>query len=288
MQSLFDNKATAAFRRRALARQTEGADFLLARAAEEMASRLSLVDRRFDLAAITSGNAGLIDPAFLAGTRHAQTRFADASADGKAWTETSEDHLSQDFAGLDLALSFMTLHETNDTPGALIQIRRALKQDGLFMAVFPAGNTLQELRESLIAAETELTGGAHARVYPFMDVRTAGSLLQRAGFALPVVDIETVTVRYKDMMTLVADLRSMGAANALAARPRSVAPKAMFAKAAAIYAERFAGKDGRIPATFEFVWMSGWAPSETQQKPARRGSASVSLATALENLEKKA
>jgi SAM-dependent methyltransferase len=193
--------------------------------------------------------------------------------------------LSLTEANLDLAMSFLTLHETDDTPGALVQIRKLLKPDGLFMGVMPAGDTLHELRECLLAAEAEITGGASPRVYPFADVRAAGALLQRAGFALPVVDAETLTVRYKDMFALMRELRSMGASNALLARSKVPASKDLFLRANALYSQRHAGPDGRIPATFTFVWMSGWAPSENQQKPARRGSANASLAEALNKIE---
>src|SRR4051794_8164799 len=144
------------------------------------------------------------------------------------------------------------------------------------------GGTLAELRESLIAAETELFGGASPRVAPFTDVRDAGALLQRAGFALPVADVETVTVRYDTMFGLLADLRAMGATNALAARSRRPGSRRLFARAAEIYAQRFSDPDGRVRATFAIVWMSGWAPDPSQQKPLRPGSAKVSLAKLLD------
>ena len=139
-----------------------------------------------------------------------------------------------------------------------------------------------ELRDSLLAAETELSGGVSPRVIPFADVRDIGGLLQRAGFALPVADVETVTVRYADMFALMRDLRAMGATNALVARSRSPATRALFARAAQIYAERFADPDGRIRATFSVLWMSGWAPDASQQKPLKPGSARMSLAEALD------
>ena len=174
-------------------------------------------------------------------------------------------------------MSLLSLQEANDLPGALIQIRRALRPDGLFLGAIAGGGTLAELRESLLAAETELYGGASPRVAPFTDVRDAGALLQRAGFALPVADVETVTVRYASMFGLLRDLRAMGASNALVARTRRPSRR-LFARAAEIYAERFADPDGRIRATFAIVWMSGWAPHASQQKPLKPGSATVSLA----------
>lgn len=250
-----------------------------------MADRLSFIDRKFERAAVTSGNLAFLDQGFLAGTRHAGTVFINEALNLNDWISASEESLSLPETNLDLAMSFLTLHETDDTPGALVQIRKTLKPDGLFMGVMPAGDTLHELRECLLAAEVEITGGASPRVYPFADVRAAGALLQRAGFALPVVDAETLTVRYKDMFALMRDLRSMGASNALLARSKVPASKDLFLRANALYSERHAGPDGRIPATFTFVWMSGWAPSENQQKPARRGSANASLAEALNTIE---
>ncbi len=285
MQSVFDKKAITSFRQRALAQGKDGADFLLAHVAKEMADRLSFIDRTFERTAVTSGNQAFLDTAFLAGTRHEGTAFIDEGPNRDDWISTSEESLPSSLTNLDLAMSFLTLHETDDTPGALVQIRKSLKPDGLFMGVMPAGDTLHELRECLLAAEVEMTGGASPRVYPFADVRAAGSLLQRAGFALPVVDSETLTVRYKDMFALMRDLRGMGASNALSARTKVPASRELFLRANSIYSERHAAPDGRIQATFTFVWMSGWAPSENQQKPAKRGSANASLADVLNTIE---
>jgi hypothetical protein len=147
--------------------------------------------------------------------------------------------------------------------------------------VLPASDTLNELRECLLAAETEISGGASPRVHPFVDVRSAGTLLQRAGYALPVVDQETITVRYSTMFDLMKDLRAMGASNALASRSRKPLKKSVIVRAAQLYAERFGQADGKIPATFSFLWLSGWAPDESQQKPLKPGSAKASLAKAL-------
>lgn len=287
MQSVFDKTAIARFRQRAITQAKEGADFLLGHVAQEMAERLSFIDRKFERAAVTSGHQAFLDATFLEDTRHKNMQFVSPSPHHGDWISTSEEKLSENLCELDLALSFLSLHETDDTPGALVQIRRALKPDGLFMGVMPAGDTLHELRECLLAAEAELTGGANPRVYPFADIRAAGSLLQRAGFALPVVDSETQTVRYKDMFALMHDLRAMGASNALLARSKVPATRALFLRANALYAERYAAADGRVPATFTFVWMSGWAPSENQQKPSKRGSANASMAEMLKTLEEK-
>ncbi|RVB60592.1 methyltransferase domain-containing protein, partial [Mesorhizobium sp. M7A.F.Ca.CA.002.04.1.1] len=183
---------------------------------------------------------------------------------------------------LDLAVSLLSLQAMNDIPGMLIQIRRALRPDGLFLGAFAGAGTLFELRESLLAAETELYGGASPRVAPFTDVRDAGALLQRAGLALPVADVETVTVRYASLFNLIADLRAMGETNALTDRSRRPGSRKLFARAAEIYAERFSDPDGRVRASFSIVWMSGWAPDASQQKPLKPGSAKVSLKTILE------
>jgi hypothetical protein len=163
----------------------------------------------------------------------------------------------------------------------LVQIRRALRPDGLFLGCMAGAGTLAELREALLAAETELTGGASPRVAPLVDVRDAGALLQRAGFALPVADHETVTVRYDSMFSLMRDLRAMGATSSLAARSRKPARRELFMRAAEIYSARFSDPDGRVRATFSTIWLSGWAPHASQQQPARRGSATMSLAEAL-------
>jgi SAM-dependent methyltransferase len=275
IEEIFDITAISRFRERALGLNRQDSDFLIVRMAEDMAERLSCVNRKFQHAAITSWNMRFVPENFLHNTRHKETRFA--SFEGR----DSEERLDDAPRDLDLALSFLSLHETNDTPGALVQIRQTLKPDGLFMGVMPGGDTLHELRQCLIEAEMEICGGASPRVYPFADVRSVGSLLQRAGFALPVVDSETITVRYNDIFALMRDLRGMGAANALMARSKSSTRRSMFLRAAAIYQEKYGQSDGKIPATFTFIWMSGWAPDASQQKPSKRGSATVSLGAVL-------
>lgn len=284
VETIFDMGAIQLFRERAKRLNVDGADFLLKRAVDEMADRLGFVDRTFKNVAITSGNADLIAPDFLQSTRHENAIFALNQNDPANTTHLSEEFLPSHFQDLDLALSFLSLHQTNDTPGALVQIRQSLKPDGLFMGVMSGSETLPELRQSLLEAETELCGGASPRVYPFADVRSVGSLLQRAGFALPVVDSETITVRYADMFALIRDLRSMGAGNGLINRSRKPLKRSVLFRAAEIYQEKYAQSDGRIPATFTFIWMSGWAPHASQPKPAKRGSATVSLNEALRKI----
>jgi SAM-dependent methyltransferase len=181
----------------------------------------------------------------------------------------------------DLAVSLLALQGVNDLPGALVQARRALKPDGLFLGCLLAGATLTELRQAFAAAEAEVEGGISPRVAPFADVRDLGGLLQRAGFALPVADVEAVTVRYPDPFALMRDLRAMGLTNALVHRRKTPLRRATLLPAAAIYAERFADADGRLRATFELAWLSGWAPHASQQRPLRPGSAKARLADAL-------
>lgn len=285
MQPLFDTRLLIARKRRALSRPVAGADFLLARAAEELADRLATVERRFENAVAAFCVTPAARDAMLASGKAAKVQRieADAAFLGEDDGQVAEPEiLPLEPESADLIVSLLALQEVNDVPGMLVQIRRALKPDGLFLAAMAGADTLTELRESLLAAETELSGGVSPRVSPFTDVRDAGALLQRAGFALPVADIDTVTVRYDHMFALIRDLRAMGATNALTDRSRRPASRALFARAAQIYAERFSDHDGRVRATFSFVWLSGWAPHASQQKPLKPGSAQVSLAKILD------
>ncbi|MBV9903882.1 MAG: SAM-dependent methyltransferase, partial [Alphaproteobacteria bacterium] len=199
----------------------------------------------------------------------------------------TDEHLDvADGVGFELAASILKLHTVNDLPGVLVQVRRALKPDGLFMAALFGGETLTELRQSLAAAEIEVTGGVSPRVAPFADVRDLGGLLQRAGFALPVADVERTVVRYSDFFALVRDLRVMGETNALVERSRRPMRREMLAAAMAHYAAHFADADGKLRATFDIVYLTGWAPHESQQQPLKPGSATARLADALGTAEK--
>jgi SAM-dependent methyltransferase len=182
---------------------------------------------------------------------------------------------------LDLVVSALALQFVNDLPGTLIQIRRALKPDGLFLGALIGGESLAELRAAFAEAEAEVEGGASPRVAPFADLRDLGALLQRAGFALPVTDIDRVTVRYESPLALMRDLRRMGAGNVLIERRRKPLRRATLRRLFEIYAEKFSDPDGRVRATFEIVWLSGWAPHESQQQPLKPGSARARLADAL-------
>ncbi|HEV7385394.1 MAG TPA: methyltransferase domain-containing protein, partial [Phenylobacterium sp.] len=188
-------------------------------------------------------------------------------------------------ASLDLIVSTLGLHWTNDVVGALVQIRRALKPDGLFLGALLGGSTLTELRQALTDAESEILGGAGSRVSPFADSRDAAGLLQRAGFALPVADVDRVSVSYEHPLKLLADLRHMGETNVLADRHPRGLTRTLLARASEIYAERFAGSDGRVTATFEIVTLTGWAPHASQQQPLKPGSAKMRLADALGTIE---
>ncbi|WP_417516806.1 methyltransferase domain-containing protein [Minwuia sp.] len=247
-----------------------------------MADRLLDVNRSFDLALVPGGRAPL--PAGLIGQQgrigHAVTmdlslRFA---RNGIVADEAFLPFAAQSF---DLIFSPLALHWVNDLPGALIQLRRALKPDGLLLAAMFGGGTLIELRQCLMAAELEIEGGASPRVSPFAELGDASGLLQRAGFALPVADMDTITVTYAHPLKLLADLRGMGEQNAVIERRRTFLRRATLLRAMEIYVERFGMADGRVPATFEIIYLTGWSPHESQQKPLRPGEASLRLADAL-------
>jgi SAM-dependent methyltransferase len=254
------------------------ADFLLARAAQDLAERLDPVLRSFPLA-LDVGTPTKAAAEALAGRAQRTVRLSPVPEPGAVLGD--EERLPFADERFDLAVSLLALQCVNDLPGALVQIRRALKPDGLFVGCLLGGSTLTELRQAFTQAEAEVEGGASPRVAPFADVRELGGLLQRAAFALPVADSEPVRVRYADPFALMRDLRAMGLTNALHDRRRTPLKRTMLWRAASLYAERFADADGRIPATFELIWLSGWAPHESQQKPLRPGSARMRLADAL-------
>jgi SAM-dependent methyltransferase len=286
LQPIIDTSLWLARKRRALARPVSGADFLMRRAAEDLAERLGAVERKFGKAAVlfcqTPAAVDVLAESCKV-TDIVRVETDTVFLGGGPGLVAPQETVPFEPESLDLAVSLLSLQAMNDIPGMLVQIRRALRPDGLFLGAFAGAGTLAELRESLLAAETELYGGASPRVIPFTDVRDAGALLQRAGLALPVADVETVTVRYDSLFGLIADLRAMGETSALADRIRRPGTRTLFARAAEIYAERFSDADGRVRASFSIVWMSGWAPDASQQKPLKRGSATVSLKTLLEN-----
>lgn len=281
--ALFDRKL---LRARLVRASRDPVTFLIERVADDVALRLSAVLRPFELA------VDLGTP-----TDDVRRRLADrvgrlvVAGNGAARDITvmaDEEALPFRDGSLDLVVSALALQFVHDLPGTLIQIRRALKPDGLFLAALVGGSSLHELREAFAGAEAEIDGGVSPRVAPFADLRDLGALLQRAGFALPVTDVDRVMVRYDSPLALMHDLRRMGAANALTDRRRRPLRRATLRRMMEIYAERFAGGDGRVHATFEIVWLSGWAPHESQQKPLAPGSAKSRLSDALHVQERSA
>jgi SAM-dependent methyltransferase len=280
---IFDRVLLRTRRRRAAA--LGPATFLLDRVADDLADRLAAVLRRFDQA-LDLGTPGNAVRTVLARLGSVGGIVAmDTVLEGKGATArfviADEEALPFGDAVFDLVVSALSLQFVNDLPGALVQIRRALKPDGLFVAALIGGETLTELRQAFAAAESEIEGGVSPRVAPFADLRDLGALLQRAGFALPVTDVDRLMVRYDSVFVLMHDLRRMGATNALFDRRRTPLKRATMMRMAEIYAERFADGDGRLRATFEIVWLSGWAPHPSQQQPLRPGSAKTRLADAL-------
>ncbi len=272
--------------KRAGARGDRGATFLMERVIEDLAERLAGIERRFPIAVAHGGQSAALARALAHSGKvgkvfrleATEAAFSDSSPSGAVGDEET---LPLAPASIDLFASTLALQFSNDLPGALVQIRTALRPDGLFLAAMTGGRTLTELREALFTAESELRGGASPRVVPTADTRDLGALLQRAGFALPVADRDVLTVRYESAFGLFTDLKAMGATNALTQRERRPPGRRLFRRAAEIYAECFSDADGRVRATFEIVSLSGWAPDEGQQKSARRGSGQVSLAAVL-------
>jgi SAM-dependent methyltransferase len=252
------------------ARRGEPATFLLDRVAEDMEERLAAVTREF------SDAADIWTPAELL-RKPLADRFKSFRRIELDDTET----LPLAPESIDLAISALAFQFVNDLPGVLAQIRRALRPDGLLLAAMIGGDTLTELRQAFAQAEAECEGGVSPRVAPFADLRDVGALLQRAGFALPVTDVDSLVVRYDNAFALMADLRRMGATNIMIERRHTPTRRATMLRMAQIYRERFSDPDGRIRATFDIIWLSGWAPHESQPKPLRPGSAKASLEAAV-------
>ncbi|MGH6791025.1 MAG: methyltransferase domain-containing protein [Pseudolabrys sp.] len=280
---LFDRMLLRSRRRRA--RTLGPATFLLDRVADDLAERLSAVLRTFAVAVDLGTPGDAVRRAIAAGGKVTTVIAAEPHAENLSpdFPRVVADEEALPFAdgSLDLVVSALALQFVNDLPGTLVQIRRALKPDGLLLAVLSGGDTLTELREAFALAESERESGLSPRVAPFADLREAGALLQRAGFALPVIDSERIVVRYDSAFALMHDLRRMGATNVLSERRRTPLKRATLTRMAGIYAEKFADADGRVRATFEIIWLSGWAPHESQQKPLKPGSATRRLADAL-------
>jgi SAM-dependent methyltransferase len=240
--------------------------------AAELTERLAVINRTFGKALLVSFNADRFAKRLLAsGKFHKLESMAPIAGDDMALPEL----------GFDCIISLLDLHAINDVPGHLAQIATALKPDGLAILCFFAGDSLRELRDAFLAAEQEVTGGASPRVAPMIDLREAGGLLQRAGLALPVADLDRLPLRYGEALTLMRDIKTLGYSNALADRRRALTPPTLLLRAAAIYAENFADADGRLPATVEMAWAMAWKPHPSQQQPLRPGSAKARLADAL-------
>ena len=287
--NIFDRRLIQANLTRA-AHALPGTDFLLRHAAEELVGRLEGISRTFDLAANAGAYHGVVGGLLnerFPGTKTISLSPAMALAEACPTPRVvaTEEALPLKDGSLDLVTSALSLHLVNDLPGALIQIRRALRPDGLFLGALLGGETLIELRQAFMMAETETLGSVSPRVFPTADVRDMGGLLQRAGFALPVVDLERLTVTYPNPLALIKELKAMGGANPLLARSRKLMRRDTLAQAIEIYAQHFTSKDGKVRATFEIIYLCGWAPHESQQKPLKPGSAKARLADALRTTE---
>lgn len=276
---IFDRSLQRHRRRRAA--YGKGATFLLERVAGELTDRLATVLRRFDIVVDLGTPDDAVRAALLRLDSIGMVVGADVLPRGRPFVVADEEALPFADGALDLVVSALALQYVNDLPGALLQVRRALKPDGLFLAALLGGETLTELRQSFAAAESEIEGGVSPRVAPFADLRDLGGLLQRAGFALPVTDVDRLTVRYESVFGLLRDLRRMGATNSLIARHRKPLRRATLQRMAEIYALQFADPNGRVRATFDIVWLSGWAPHPGQQQPLKPGSAKSRLADVL-------
>src|SRR6201996_6435002 len=273
---LFDRAMLLTRQRRA--RKLGAAEFLLDRVSEDLDERLHAVLRPFiDVADLWTPGDGLPEPVKQRFRRFAHVGLEDSVDEVLPFAPES----------LDLVVSALAFQFINDLPGVLSQIRRALKPDGLLLAVMLGENTLTELRQCFAIAEAECEGGVSPRVAPFADLRDIGSLLQRAGLALPVTDVDRVVVRYDNAFGLMADLRRMGATNILFERRRTPTRRATLLRMAQIYAERFSDPDGRIRASFDVIWLSGGPPHPSQPKPLKPGSATASLEAAVKGIPKR-
>jgi SAM-dependent methyltransferase len=278
---VFDRRLLRQRRDRA-ARDIGNYDFLFADVAERLAERLEVVKKTFPVV-VTLG--GFLDTHLRQRQGTAQIISMDTSFKMKPAVVADEEFLPFRAASLDAVVSNMNLHWVNDLPGALLQIKQALKPDGLFLAALLGGESLKELRQCLMEAELAVTGGASPRVSPFADAHDVGVLMQRAGFALPVVDSDTITVHYSNPLKLMQDLRGMGASNATRNRLLKPTRRSVLMEAARLYQEKFSDSEGRVPATFQVIYAIGWAPHESQQQPLRPGSAKQRMAEALKVVE---
>lgn len=279
------NRPLHARRRGRAARRFSDFSFLKQIAAEDFVSRLGAINRRFERVLDLGAHDGLLSRTLrndaIVGPRLGSIVTADMSCAFGPDVVVDEERLPFAEASFDLVVSALSLHWVNDLPGALIQIRRILKPDGLFIGTVLGGRTLNELRQALLSAEEEVRGGAANRISPFLDVIDGAGLLQRTGFAMPVADNDARTVRYGHPLRLLQDIRGMGETAAFADTTAPALTRQILLRMVSVYAGRFSDEDGRVRATFEFVTLSGWAPSPDQPKPRRPGSATIRLSDAL-------
>lgn len=275
---VFDRQTYARRRARAYGRES----FLASEVAESLAMRIGAVNRRFQRALDLASRKGAFR---LLESRAENWTRTGLNEDCGSEIVVDEEALPFSPHSFDLAVSVLSLHAVNDLPGALVQIRQSLKPDGLFLAALFGGVTLCELRSAFASAESEIRGGLSPRVAPFADVRELGGLLQRAGFAMPVADSEKTVVCYRDFETLHRDLQALGETNALTGRAQALMRRDVLAAALAHYRENHADQEGRFVATFEVIYLTAWSPHESQQKPLRPGTATFSLADALDAIE---
>ncbi len=280
---LFDRRLIAARRGRAIRGDWARHGFLFDEVADRLAERLLDITQTYELALDLGARSGALGRYLIGNGRVKQLVAADLSVDmlkaspASAVVSADEEFLPFKAESFELVGSNLSLHWTNDLPGSLVQIRRSLKPDGLFIASLFGIETLNELKTCLVEAELEVRGGMSPRISPFTDVRDAGSLLQRAGFALPVTDVDVITLKYQNAFALMQELRGMGEANALVERQKTMTGRTVLMRAAEIYHEKFAGEDGLIPATFQIIYLTGWAPHESQQQPLRPGAGQTNL-----------
>ncbi|MCH2547753.1 MAG: methyltransferase domain-containing protein [Alphaproteobacteria bacterium] len=285
---IFDDLQRLRQRQRASQGNFSQHDFLFCEAAERLADRLDDIRREFPLALELGSRTGQLRRILgeRGGIQHliqTDTNFAMSQHNTGLRVVCHEEYLPFANENFDIALSVLGLSAINDLPGTFAQLKRALKPDGLFLAMVYGGRTLHELRDVLARATLEIEGGATAYISPFIDVRDAGSLLQRAGFSLPVIDSECITVSYENAFALMHDLRKMGEGNALHARRKTFAKRSVFMRAAELYQQDYSDEEGRIIATFELVTLTAWTPHISQQQPAKRGSGKINLNEALKS-----
>lgn len=285
---IFDRTAVRKHRRRAFAGDWKKYGFLVGEVADRLADRLEDITEPFSTALDLGCHGGEMGDILLARQRVNHLVQADlapglAAATGRPTFAADEELLPLKDGALDLVVSNLSLHWVNDLPGSLIQIARSLRPNGLFLASMFGAGSLEELRRSMMQAEMEISNGSHPRVSPFTEIRDAGGLLQRAGMALAVTDADLITLKYDTPFALMRELRGLGLGNALAGRQKSFTRRDVLMRAAEIYAESYGDEDGKIPASFQIIYLTGWAPHESQQQPLKRGSADTSLTDILGN-----